>query len=558
MLCEPPAGNFQDASDSGVSGEDTVDSTNRLQGPMPSWNDSPVKAAVVKRISQDYSSASESSLPGVLSDDAQRAVLGVAQEQELEAVSESVVESQQDALTVEPVESGSLALAKEPVTAQDKVGYRSTLNIIPSSKRTIAATFSGNRLVPDSEGNSVKTVSSTVHRQVVSSKQSFVSSVTLPAHKADELSVSISSGVTQLEGDSPFASESAAFGASSESSTVTCHAVASEIHRAVTQTNGSEANALIYSSRLEQQSQLDEKPRLTYEIYLGSLEGTPGMESYLIKKMSDPSLVRAPDTAFDVTKATSGDDERGERLSWSAKTRGEVLNSATLKTVASEEETGVLRVSEHVERSTPSGFSLEAGSSSSLSPSGSLMDISSNTVIAEEEEYEEEDEEEEEEEEAEKDDADGKNDKLDSESPEPDSDTESFMSAREEITSDTDTSAYVTARPSGSSTPLDTDVPVADSATEEATTPVNSDTEKEEDDEEEEDESLRGPGTPRPSPAATDESPAEPKLLNDLKSLQEQTTLLGGTVASDGDLGYRGDSEEGLASAEDLRETGRY
>ena len=138
-----------------------------------------------------------------------------------------------------------------------------------------------------------------------------------------------------------------------------------------------------------------------------------------------------------------------------------------------------------------------------------------------------------------------------SESPEePDSDTESFMSAKEDVTSDTDTAAYMTA--GGSSTSLYTDaVSVDDSATEEASTPVNSETEVE-DEEEEEEEGVQGPGTSR----AGEEDAAERSRSGTLKGLRDQTTILGSGVTSDGDLGYRGDTEEDLASSEDLRTAG--
>jgi len=124
------------------------------------------------------------------------------------------------------------------------------------------------------------------------------------------------------------------------------------------------------------------------------------------------------------------------------------------------------------------------------------------------------------------------------------------MSAREDITSDTDTAAYMTAA-GGSSTSLYTDAAASlqDSSTEEATTPVNTDTEVED---EEEEEKIQGSATPQPPEDAADER----SRSGTLKSLQEQSTVLGSGVTSDGDLGYRGDTEEGLASAEDLRSAG--
>ncbi|XP_074612770.1 uncharacterized protein LOC141868979 isoform X2 [Acropora palmata] len=102
----------------------------------------------------------------------------------------------------------------------------------------------------------------------------------------------------------------------------------------------------------------------------------------------------------------------------------------------------------------------------------------------------------------------------------------------------------------GSSTSLYTDaMPPVDSATEEATTPVNTDTEVEEEENEDDETKEHECVTPR---SHTKEA-SEGSYLAAVKGLKEQTILLGSDVTSDAELGYRGDTEEDLASTEDLR-----
>lgn len=494
-----------DAQD-GAPLADVTDSCPDLHGPVAPESDSPVKAALVKTISRDYISAPANSSPD--GPDEGRASLGIVQEQGLKAFTESPVQSQ-------PEGSNSTGHNVEDLHSpnQEKVGYRSSLHIAPSSKRTMAATFSGSRHVSERSETTVKTVTSTVHRQVVSSKQSYVSTVTLPERDADSVVVSVSPSVTQFQGESPFDLEKDAFEASNESTTFTRHAVASEVHRTVTQRNGSDSTNEFSASRVEEKlasysSSTDEKPKVTYEINFESIGGVPVTEHYTITKTFN-SLESKPHASFEALD--SGSLVSGEKNGF----------TQTVKTVNRE---------------------WSEDSSGSMSPSGSLLDIAKNDVIDEEEEEEDVEEE--------------KNEKAGlkearSESPLPDSDTESFMSAREDITSDTDTTAYMTAVPGGSSTSLDTDAALADSAADETITPVNSDTEVEHEEESEE-AGLRAPATPQPPAEAGDDRSRSVTL----KGLKEQMTSLGGAVTSDGDLGYRGDTEEGLESAEDLRTAG--
>lgn len=491
LQSKPSSSDLQDGPLPG----DVTDSGPELHGPVAPESDSPVKAALVKTISREYISPATNSSPDV--PDEGRAALGVVQEQGVKAVSVEVVQSQ-------PEVSDSPGHV-EPVTSHEKVGgYRSSLNIAPSSRRTMAATFSGSRHVSEKTETSVKTVTSTVHRQVVSSKQSYVSTVAIPERDADNVIVSVSPSVTQLQGQSPtFADwESHAFKASNESTTMTRHAVASEVHRTVTQSNGRNTASEFSASRFEQKSPAyssssDEKPKVTYEINFESIEGFPGNKQYTIKKSLN----------------SAGNVPRADL---------EALSSGGVATAS----TTVNFVSRGIsDRST-----------GDMSPSGSLMEIAKNTVIDEEEEYEEQA------------DQDGKIKPAESDSPEADSDTESFMSAREDITSDTDTAAYMTAVPGGSSTSLDTDAALVDSAADETITPVNSDTEVED-----EEAGREGPTTPEPA-ADTGEDRGRSGTL---KGLKEQMTILGSGVTSEGDLGYRGDTEEGLESAEDLRTAGK-
>ena len=113
------------------------------------------------------------------------------------------------------------------------------------------------------------------------------------------------------------------------------------------------------------------------------------------------------------------------------------------------------------------------------------------------------------------------------------------------------TGPYMTAV--GSLTSLYTDaMPPVDSATEEATTPVNTDTEVEEEENEDDETKEHECVTPR---SHTKEA-SEGSDLAAVKGLKEQTILLGSDVTSDAELGYRGDTEEDLASTEDLRSKG--
>ena len=495
-LSEAASTDFKD----GPTAEDVTDSNPQLRGPVLPDSDSPVKAALVKTTSQDYIPApkSSSTLRSAVPDEAGNlADLGVVQELGIEdgisnlelvnstkqeGVNEAICESAVDLQAAVP--SVGLTDTSKPDTEEKQVGYRSSLNIAPSSKRTMAASFSGTRHVSEKTESSVKTVASTVRRQVVSSKQSYVSSVTIPEHSNNgNVIVSVTPSVTQLTEKSPFEIENHSFRASNESTTLTHHAVRSEVHRTVTQGNGGDTKTDFSASRLEERlashsSSIDGKQTVTYQI---NFEGTPGREPYTVKKSYSSSLQSPPHASGD-----GGD----------------------------------------------------------ISPSGSLLEISSNTVIDEEEEYEQEQE----------DQPNGANQPNGSsksawsESPEQDSDTESFMSAKEDVTSDTDTAAYMTA--GGSSTSLYTDaVSVVDSATEEANTPVNSETEVED---EEEEEGIQASGTPKPEEGDA----AERSRTGTLKGLREQTTILGSGVTSDGDLGYRGDTEEDLASSEDLRTAG--
>ena len=506
-LSEAASKDFKD----GPPSEDVTDSNPQLRGPVLPDSDSPVKAALVKTTSQDYIPApGDSSTLRSTPDAGNLADLGVVKElgieegvSNLELANSTKQEHGNEAIQCESAVDLQTAVpslghtnTRKPDTEEKQVaGYRSSLNIAPSSRRTMAASFSGTRHVSEKTESSVKTVTSAVRRQVVSSKQSYVSSVTIPEHSNNgNVIVSVTPSVGQLTEQSPFELENHSFRASNESTTLTHHAVRSEVRRTVTQNNGGDAKTDFSASRLEERlashsSSIDGKQTVTYQI---NFEGTPGRDRYTVKKSYSSSLQSPPHAS---------------------------------------------------------------GEGGDISPSGSLLEISSNTVIDEEEEYEQEqvDQPNGVNEQGEADKPNGSAKSTRSESPgEPDSDTESFMSAKEDVTSDTDTAAYMTA--GGSSTSLYTDaVSVVDSATEEASTPVNSETEVEdEEDEEEEKEGVQGSGTPR----AGEEDAAERSRSGTLKGLREQTTILGSGVTSDGDLGYRGDTEEDLASSEDLRTAG--
>ena len=502
-LSKPASTDLQD----GPSTKDVTDSCPELHGPVVAESDSPVKAALVKNISRDYISTSANSAPNVL--DEGRATLSIVQEQGIKAVSESGVQSQPEVSNSAEHNVGELHS-----TSQEKTAYRSSLNIAASSRRTMAATFSGSRHV--SERSSVKTVTSTVHRQTVSSKQSYVSTVTLPERDTNNVIVSVLPNVDQLQAKSPFDLESHAFKASNESTTLTRHAVASEVHRTVTKSNGRETANEFSSSRVEEKSAShmspsDEKPIVKYEINFESIKGIPFAEHYTIKK-------------------TFSQLESGPHQSFEALDSGSLVSGAkNADRSASASTSGRNEGSQQSGNFASGGWS--EGSGGDMSPSGSLLDIANNDVI---------DEEDEDDEQADRED-------TTAESPEQDSDADSFISAREDVTSDTDTAAYMTAPPGGSSTSLDTDVAVGDSAADETITPVNSDTEVEHEEEADE-EGFRGDGTPRPAAEAGNDR----SRSGTLKGFKDQMTLAG-AVTSDGDLGYSGDSEESVESAEDLR-----
>ena len=494
-----------DLQDGPPSGEVT-DNCPELHGPVVAESDSPIKAALVKSTSRDYISTPPNSSPDRL--DEGQASLRIVQEKGIKAVSESGVQAQPEASN-----SAKHNVDELHSTSQDKTAYRSSLNIAASSRRTMAATFSGSRHVSERSESSVKTVTSTVHRQTVSSKQSYVSTVTLPERDTNNVIVSVSPNVAQLHAKSPFGLESHAFKASNESSTFTRHAVASEVHRTVTKSNGGETTSEFSSSRVEEKSAShmspsDEKPTVTYQINFESIKGIPVAEHYTIKKTFS-QLESGPHTSFEALDSGSL-----------------VSGTKNADRTASASTSGINDGSEQSGTFISQGRSGRSGGE--MSPSGSLLDIAKNDVIDEEDE-----------------------DDATAESPEQDSDTESFISAREDVTSDTDTAAYMTAPPGGSSTSLDTDVALGDSAADETITPVNSDTEVEHEEDDDE-EGFRGDGTPRPAAEAGNDG----SRSGTLKGLKNQMTALGGAVTSDGDLGYSGDSEEGLESAEDLRTSG--
>ena len=183
---------------------DVTDSCPELHGPVVAESDSPVKAALVKSISRDYISTPSNSSPDRL--DEGRASLSVVQEKGIKVVCESGVQLQSDASN-----SAKHNIDELHSTSQEKTAYRSSLNIAASSRRTMAATFSGSRHVSERSESSVKTVTSTVHRQTVSSKQSYVSTVTVPERDTNNVIVSVLPSVAQPQAKSPFGLESHAF-----------------------------------------------------------------------------------------------------------------------------------------------------------------------------------------------------------------------------------------------------------------------------------------------------------------------------------------------------------
>ena len=468
--------------------EDVADGNPKFHVPVTPDIDSPVKAAVVKTISQDYIPNPVSSVPDMTTpDEGDLAYVGVVEQQGLMSVKHKQEKNEvvfQSALNVQPkMPSLDLTNTRKQSTEEKSGGYRSSLSISPSSRRTMAASFTGSRHVTEKTETSVKTVTSTVQRHVVSSKQSYVSTVTIPEHSNNSnVVVSVKPNVVRLMDEPFFDQENHAFRASNESTTFTQHAVSSEVHRTVTQTNGGDTKTDFSALHLEEKitsrpSASDDKQTVTYKI---NFHGRPGKEPYTVMK-SYSSSEHVPNTG----------DANGE-----------------------------------------------------MSPSGSLLEISTNTVIDEEEEYEQQQE------------HIPRNTEnqqrgnqpipVRSESPEPDSDTESFMSAKEDVTSDTDTAAYLTA--GGSTASLYTDaVSLVDSSAEEASTPVNSDTEVED---------GNGETALSDTPESPEENEDDRSRSDTLKGLREQTIILGSEVTSEGELGYRGDSEEGLASSDDLRTAG--
>ena len=180
-----------------------------------------------------------------------------------------------------------------------------------------------------------------------------------------------------------------------------------------------------------------------------------------------------------------------------------------------------------------------------MSPSGSLLNISSNTVIDEEDE--EAEDEEAEDEEAEDEPVQGEQHQHQGNASASDeSDLESFVSTRDDVSSDTDTAGYVTACVGSSSASqeylsVDTDTDTLDfeSAREDAT-PVNTD-----------DEEDGRPGTPTAGRSTlNDWEPA-----SQLGRLDAQTLVLDAAVTSTNELGYRADSEEGLATEDAQQDT---
>ena len=470
------------------SSEDVADVNPKFHVPVTPDIDSPVKAAVVKTISQDYIPNPVSSVPDMTApDEGDLAYMGVVEQHGLMAVKPKQEKNEvvfQSALNVQPkMPSLDLTNTIKQSTEEKSGGYRSSLSISPSSRRTMAASFTGSRHVTEKTETSLKTVTSTVQRHVVSSKQSYVSTATIPEHSNNSnVVVSVKPNVARRMGEPFFDQENHAFRASNESTTFTQHAVSSEVHRTVTQANGGDTKTDLSALHLEEKitsrpSASDDKQTVTYKI---NFQGRPGKEPYTVMK-SYSSSEHVPNTG----------DANGK-----------------------------------------------------MSPSGSLLEISTNTVIDEEEEYEQQQEHQPRNTENQQ-----RGDQpipVRSESPEPDSDTESFMSAKEDVTSDTDTAAYLTA--GGSTASLYTDaVSLVDSSAEEASTPVNSDTEVED-------------GNDETALSDTPESPEENEddrsRSDTLKGLREQTIILGSEVTSEGELGYRGDSEEGLASSDDLRTAG--
>ena len=504
---KPSSTDVQDGPPSG----DVTDSCPELHGPVVAESDSPVKAALVKSISRDYIAAPANSSPDVL--DEGRASLSIVQAGSGSGV--HGVQSQHEASN-----SPGKNAEKFHSTSQEKAAYRSSLNIAASSRRTMAATFSGSRHGSERSESSGKPVTSTLHRQMASSKQSYISTVTLPERDTNNVVVSVLPSVTQLQAKSPFDLESHAFKASNGNTTLTRHAVTSEVHRTVTQSNGRDTTNEFSSSRVEEKlasrmSPSDEKPTVKYEINFESIKGIPVAEHYTIKKTFS-QLESGPHAGFEALDSASS-----------------VAGSENTVCTASASSSGRNNGSEQGGNFISRGSSEESGGD--MSPSGSLLDIAKNDVIDEEEEEEEDDD----------DDEQANQDDATADSPEQDSDEESFISAREDVTSDTDTAAYMTAPPGGSSTSLDTDVALGDSAADETITPVNSDTEVEHEEEAEE-AGLGGDATPRPAA----EAGKDRSRSGTLKGLKDQVTALGDAITSDGDLGYSGDSEE---SAEDLR-----
>lgn len=143
-----------------------------------------------------------------------------------------------------------------------------------------------------------------------------------------------------------------------------------------------------------------------------------------------------------------------------------------------------------------------------------------------------------------------------------DSDSESYLSALEEPASDTDSMSYYDTAAdhiSSSTTSLDYLTPGVDTDTdtlkphgEEVGTPVNSDTDDDDDDDydsDDEDESEAGNKTPKRKDSS--EVDDEEDLASTPKA--EDSAKMAARYLSDMDLGYKGDTEDVTESREDLR-----
>ena len=136
---------------------DITDSGTALGGPVVPEKDSPVKAALVKTISKDYIPVSASSMPALLSEPDDKQLT-----EQLELVKELELQSAANdfdltkTTEVEREKEGELHLPSAKSNSDEKsIGYRSSLNIT-STKRTMAASFTGSRNVTERNESSVK------------------------------------------------------------------------------------------------------------------------------------------------------------------------------------------------------------------------------------------------------------------------------------------------------------------------------------------------------------------------------------------------------------------